>query len=621
MCGIVGFIAASTATHTLFAMDAALRALGHRGPDYEDSYSENRGSYRVSLGHRRLSIIDLSAAGHQPMHAAGVWLIYNGEVYNYEALRDEHLSGVKLKSSSDTEVVLHLYLKFGEEFVKLLNGDFAMAIFDRNENKVLLYRDRMGVKPLYIYQNQGVFAFASEIKAFKAAGLPLSLDEDGVGNYLIFKYSPGQRTLFKEVGRLKPAHVLRFDLTSGSVAERSFWELSASVVPYKGSYSDAQCELRAMMKQAVEMRLVGDVPVANYLSGGLDSSIIATYLKDGGHTHYCAVKNQSDLKAEGTTSDGYYARKLAAEWGLDLRQISIGLDELNPENLGAAIHACDDLIADGSIIPAMLIAAEASKDHRVVLSGMGADELFLGYNGHFLMRLTEMVTIIPGAKGILAPAFRRIDAGKGPFKAYRRYLQKWGNNVGSTYQAAQYSVVGDVASAKSCFNGKSQFEAFLDPYFSGGADPFEQLLHFEQENFLVKNLHYLDRSSMAYSLESRVPFLDHQLVSFAAGLPLEYKLDWKLKSKKILKDAYHKELPTFITKRRKAGFGMPLRSLLINKEVLDLFLPLDFFAGFQFFNVDQVKHIIQAHRAGRQDQSALIYALISFRIWYLENFG
>lgn len=612
MCGIFGIIAPSLEG---IKPQAGLDSLQHRGPDSDDFISETHAANTVFFGHRRLSIIDLSDAGKQPMTRNHATIIYNGEVYNFEELCETYLKDVAFHSKTDTEVILALYLKFGKDFVKKLNGDFAITILDRRLQKVFLFRDRMGVKPFYLYQKNNVFAFASEIKAFKAAGLPLSLNEGGVGKYLIFKYSPGDQTLFTEVERLKPAEMLEFDLEKSSIKREKYWELSSEIKAFKGSYSDAKAELRYLLETAVRDRLIGDVPIANYLSGGLDSSLIAYYLRGGNHVHYCAVKNRGDLKAEGTTSDGHYAALLAKDWNLDLREIPIGIENLTPEHLNEAVTACDDLIADGSIIPAMLIAKAAAEDHRVVLSGMGADELFLGYNGHFLMRLNAMADKVPGLKPIAGSVMRNISAGRGPFKAYRRYLQKWGNNLGKPFEASRFSLVGDVDSAVSVINGDAGFEEFVAPYFSNNQNLFDSLFEFEMENFLVKNLNYLDRSSMAYSMESRVPYLDADLVTFAAGLPLDFKMSRTFKSKKILKEAYQAELPDYVTRRRKAGFGMPLRSLLSNKKVLDTFLPLEYFADQRFFNSDAIRKIVEAHKSGKQDQSALIYALISFKTW------
>jgi asparagine synthase (glutamine-hydrolysing) len=606
MCGIVGFFGKNIKR---LRLDEAVEALHHRGPDFGDSFKEWVGPNCLFLGHRRLSIIDLSDEGNQPMHEGHVSMVFNGEIYNYRELKGAHLGGEKFHGSSDTEVALKLYQKFGTDFVRHLNGDFSMAIFDRHKGELLLVRDRMGVKPLYIYESDGCFGFSSEIKAFEKAGLNLTPRQDGLGKFLVFKYSPGQDTLHNEVRRLAPGTILRLDLNLGKLDEAKYWNLRDEVKPYRGSFDDAKVELRERLGGAIDARLVADVPIANYLSGGLDSSIIAHHLRGKEFTHYCAVKDEADLKAEGTTSDGAFAKKLANDWNLNLETISIGLDQLTPDLIRKSITACDDLIADGSIIPAMLIAERAAQKHRVVLSGMGADELFLGYNGHFLLKLTQMAQAVPGFKGFASPLLQKIKAGKGPFKAYRRYMQKWGNNLGKDYQAARFSVVGDVDSALSLLKQPPDLESVFG---SLQGNDFESLFDFEMENFLVKNLHYLDGSSMAYGLESRVPYLDHDLVAFAAGLPVDFKLDNQLRSKKILKAAYADVLPADITKRRKAGFGMPLRSLLSKREVLDQLMPYGVLEATGQIDMDQLRKLEEAHISGKQDQSALIYALVVY---------
>lgn len=606
MCGIVGYVGRDLSK---LRLEESVESLHHRGPDFGNSFKEWVGKRCLFLGHRRLSIIDLSDEGNQPMHEGEVGIVFNGEIYNFRELKAAHLGGESFHSNSDTEVVLKLYRKFGADFVHHLKGDFAMAIFDRHKGELLLIRDRMGVKPLYIYESDGLLGFSSEIKAFPQAGLSLSPREDGLGKFLVFKYSPAQDTLYNEVRRLAPGTILRLDLNSGKSTESKYWNLQDEAKPCRGSFDDAKVELRERLGAAIEERLIADVPIANYLSGGLDSSIIAYHLRGKEFTHYCAVKDERDLKAEGTTSDGVFANKLANDWNLNLETISIGLDQLTPDLIRKSIEACDDLIADGSIIPAILIAERAAQKHRVVLSGMGADELFLGYNGHFLLKLTHMAQSVPGFKGLASPLLQKIKAGKGPFKAYRRYLQKWGNNLGKDYQAARFSVVGDVDSALSLLKRPPN----LDSVFGSlQGNDFESLFAFEMENFLVKNLHYLDGSSMAYGLESRVPYLDHELVTFAAGLPVDFKLDKQLRSKKILKAAYADVLPADITKRRKAGFGMPLRSLLSKKEVLDQLLPYDVLEATGQIDMDQLRKLEEAHISGRQDQSALIYALVVY---------
>ncbi len=607
MCGILGYISDAPAA---FDAAAALKALVHRGPDHAAHFAESTAGKTVVLGHTRLSIIDLTDAGNQPMHDGPVSMVYNGEVYNYRELKAKYLKGETFRSGTDTEVVLKLYRKLGARFVEELNGDFAIAILDREQKKFFLYRDRLGVKPIYLHRSRGMLAFASEINTFKAAGLPLTFDEGGIGNFLVFKYSPGQSTLYKETERLAPGHFLETDLETGAETLHRYWSLREKRKVWTGSYGEAKEVLREKLGAAVQRRLTADVPISNYLSGGLDSSVIAHYLRGGDHTHYCAVKHAADLRAEGTTSDGYYARKLAADWDLKLTEIAIGGEQLTESHIAAAARACDDPIADGSVIPAMLIAEQAAREHRVVLSGMGADELFMGYNGHLLQRLSSLSAKVPGLQSAMGPALRKVAAGRGPFKAYRRYLQKWGNNLGKDFEPGRYSLVGDVDSALSLFKGEHRYGEVFAPYFTDEEDPALAMLYFETDNFLVKNLHYLDRSSMAYGLESRVPYLDHALVEWAAGLPEHYKLDRRLRSKAILKDAYADVIPAYVTKRRKAGFGMPLRSLFSNPALLDRLLPEASCESLGCIDMNALRRIKAEHLSGEKDQSALMYAVV-----------
>lgn len=617
MCGICGYIAPEKLND-----EGMLHALAHRGPDCMGSKTSVIHQKKMFLGHTRLSVIDLSDKGNQPMSAAGgsIHLVFNGEIYNFEKLKEQFLQERPFTSASDTEVFLGMYERFGTDCISHFNGDFAAAILDENRDELILVRDRMGVKPLYYFREGERFVFASEIRSILAAGVKAGLNEEQLQNFFVFKYVPGNETLFRGIRRLPPAHFMRIKLDTSQTEVRRYWNPSDEKTQM--DYGEAGSQLKSLVEDAVRMRLVADVPVGNFLSGGLDSSIIAGCTKDREDIrHYCAVKSPSDLRKEGTTSDIRYARMLAGRWGLHLEEVDIGGALLKEEMLQKVVRHSDDLVADGSMIPSWLIAQRASQRSVVLLSGMGADELFLGYAGHQLTLLARKMDALPGCmRKTIWKCMADIHPGRGRLKPYRRWLHKlgkYGSNEASRY--AFFSIVGDVETALSLFRDTAQFPLdFISGYFGNDVPPFEALLKFETENFLVKNLHYTDRMAMAHAVEVRVPYLDHRIVEFAHQIPDAFKMKSIFKPKRILKDSFSQLLPGEITKRRKAGFGMPLRSIFANPSVPDALIDHDFFADLGLFSAQSVRQAVGAHLSGMEDNSSLIFALIIFQYWYRE---
>lgn len=616
MCGICGYISSSN-TYNGAAM---VESLHHRGPDGRGSESHNFGKRTVFLGHTRLSIIDLSDLGSQPMHSPDgqISITYNGEVYNFQELKTRFLSDVTFRSGTDTEVVLHLYQRLGIDFLEHLNGDFAFAILDKSKDRLFLARDRAGVKPLYYTLSNEDLVFGSEIKALLAAGVPAKHQPKLWPQYFTFKYVPGQNTLYQGIQRLAPGTFLEYRLDNGATQLNHYWQPQVKEEYTRLSYQDAEEAVRTTLADAIKIRLIADVPVGTFLSGGLDSSIIAAHLQKAPDIkHYCAVKDEADLRKEGTTSDYQYAKLLADKWQLDLSPIPIGSTEANEDLIRTTLHYSDDLIADGSQIPSYLITKIAGQHSKVILTGMGADELFLGYGGHLISQLSTYLDRLPkSVANATARHFSGLHAGKGSFMAYKRYLVKMGQYFPLGPQRySRYNIVGDFDSALGLFREpSSQVDDFIAPYFPG-QNNFEEIFRFEWDNFLVKNLHYTDRMSMANAVESRVPFLDHRIVELAFSLPHHYKLGKNLTSKRILKTAYKKELPAPIINRRKAGFGMPLRSILSDRATLEHLLPINYFKQFDSFSTPAIQKVIDQHLNGTADQSALIYALVSWRLW------
>ncbi|MBL4592614.1 MAG: asparagine synthase (glutamine-hydrolyzing), partial [Flavobacteriales bacterium] len=595
------------------------KVIQHRGPDALGKYETVINNKKIGLGHTRLSILDLSEKGNQPFSSLDnkIHLIYNGEVYNYLELKEQHLKNEIFISNTDTEVILKLYQQKGMGFIDLLNGDFSIAILDENENKFFLIRDRAGVKPLYFSTQNDNLIFGSEIKSILKAGVKAELATENLQKYFVFKYSPANETLFKNINRLQAAHFAEYDLNNATFQIKKYWEPKQD--KYQGiTYQEAQDEIKILLQDATEKRLIADVPVGTFLSGGLDSSIIASFLKDKENiNHYCASKEAKDIKKEGTTSDFHYAQQLAQEWNLNMTEIPIGSDNTNLEQIRNTIKYGDDLIADGSQIPSFLITQQAAKQSKVILSGMGADELFLGYAGHQMTMLDGWMSKMPLSNAMAKMGFS-LDQGKGKFKAFRRYLHKLGKYYQyPNYKFGLYTIVGDYENSLSVFNGdKENTTEFLSNYFPEGANPYECFKRFEYENFLQKNVSYLDRMTMANSVEGRVPFLDHRIIEFAHSIPRKYKLSNKGKTKVVLKDAFKNDLPNYVTNRRKAGFGMPLRSIFSSEEKINELLDRDLFNSIEGFSLTDIEKNIQAHLSGREDNSALIYALISFQEWY-----
>lgn len=624
MCGISGFV-----SKRKIEEKALFKTLAHRGPDDHGSYSEEVNDKFLCLIHNRLSIVDLSKAGHQPMwnQNSSIGLIFNGEIYNYKALRAKYLKDYDFKSNTDSEVVLYLYEKMGIEFVKYLEGDFAICLYDKRSNNLLLIRDRLGVKPLYYFKDNSTFSFASELKFFFALGLNPELDADRLNSYFVFKYLPQNTTLLKNVFKVEPGTILNYNIAESSSNITRYWELERNS-NYAGiKFDDAKQQLREKIGTAVNSQLMADVPIGNFLSGGIDSSIIASHLR--GHSeikHFTATKNLTDLKEEGSSSDYYYADRLSKEWQFDLHPIPIGSDEANLEMLQKIMYFSDDLIADGSQIPTFLISKAARENVTILLSGMGADEIFLGYGGHQLSYVTQYFDLSPKfLTDYFCRVFSGFNPGKGSFKPYKRLLKKFADNYSYADGNMKYgffNIVGDFQTSAGIYEGGlEETLSVFSSYFQNGNDVFDNINRFERENFLVKNLNYVDKMTMANSIEARVPFLDRDLVEFAYSLPLDYKLNKFGRTKHILKESYKGILPDYIINRRKAGFGMPLRSILKKDENLNKLLDIDFFSNFGGFNMANIVNSINNHLNGVQDNSALIFAMISFQVWYKRFFN
>jgi asparagine synthase (glutamine-hydrolysing) len=538
MCGISGFN--SRNEDLVLAMN---RALAHRGPDHGSEYVDDL----VSLGHRRLSIIDLSEQSNQPMSDPDgrYWLVYNGEIYNFRELRSElEASGSVFRSRGDSEVVIEGYRRRGVDFFRRLNGMFAFAIYDRLEGKLLLVRDPYGIKPLYYYWDGRTFIFASEIKAILEHPVPRRVDEVALSEYFTFRFTLGPQTLFENVYKLRPGTFLAFDARAGSIVEeRSFWS------PPEPSPDDADPErlaeeLRELVIDSVRLRLVSDVPLGFFLSGGIDSTIVAAAAKAAG----------ADVRAFSagfeTTNELAYAREAAQAIGAEYHEIFIGDDSL--ELLDSMVFHMDEPVGDAAFLALLVLSREARKEVKVVLAGEGADELFAGYDRYKAFLYSNRVArrvpdelrpFVP--RQLLGENFRRLSGVLGESDVRKRYLE-----IIRLFTDSELGELG-IPSSSGWWEKVGMNGAFHD-------DPLAAALEFDQKTLLPNDFFVkADKMSSAHGLEMRVPFLDPRLVELSRRIPSHLKLRG-FNEKYLLKRAFAKEVPESIAKRRKHGFNVPM---------------------------------------------------------------
>ena len=536
MCGISGFSFPDAPL-----IGAMNRSLAHRGPDHGDVFVDDA----VSLGHRRLSIIDLSAASHQPMTDASseLWLTYNGEIYNFRALRASlEKEGAVFRSQGDSEVLLHAYRRRGVSFLRDLNGMFALGIYDKPRGRLLLARDPFGIKPLYYYWDGRRFAFASEIKALLQHPVTRKLHPGALSEFLTFRFTNGPQTLFENVYKVLPGTYLVYDLREGRIAETGrFWEPPAEA-SLDGDLDALARRLKELFLEAVRIRLVADVPLGFFLSGGLDSTAVVAAARELG----------AEVKAFSagfdTTNELPFARIAAARFAHSFQEVHIGDEAL--ALMDDVVYHMDEPVGDAAFLAVYVLAREARRAVKVVLAGEGADELLAGYDrykafvyGGSLSRVVPGGLARRGAAHLSENPARvlRILGEKDPA---RRYLE-----VIRLFSADELARLGvpEAANAVGAGGVNGLFET--DPLRAAQLYDLRTLL---PNDFFLK----ADKMTSAWGLEMRVPFLDPAIVDFSLRLPRRAKLrGWN--EKFLLKRAFAGSLPEAIVRRRKHGFNVP----------------------------------------------------------------
>lgn len=620
---------------------AMLASIEHRGRDDEGVFvSRPFGSNKLKscLGHRRLSIIDTSPAGHQPMFTEDgrYGLVLNGEIYNYKAIRRELESqAVTFTTNSDTEVLLKAFREWNVAALDKLNGMFAFAVWDDVEKELTLVRDRAGIKPLYYAQVGNQFIFASEIKAILAGGVVRAeVDKQALDQYLTFLWTPDPHTLFKNIYKLPPAHYLKWK--DGKITQHEWWDLSFENIDDNRGEDYWRDKTLDTLASVVKMEMVSDVPLGSFLSGGVDSSSIVALMNehsDGRRVStYTVGIEQEDLKYDIIPDDTVWAREVGKLFDTDYHETMLRPDVA--DLLPKLVYHCDEPIADPAIITSYLISKAARETLTVLLSGVGGDEVFAGYPRQMAMKLASAFDPIP--RFIRSPLMKAVESvlpggmpGKftAPLRNAKKFAKSAAMNFDDRYlgfgtyftsEAKQRLYADELKTEVAAFDAYAQHRRYFEKVKN--ADPLNRLLYVDFKTFLpCLNLAYTDKTSMAANLEVRVPFLNVELVEMAAQMPPHLKLRG-LKRKYILKRAAEKLLPRDIVWRKKAGFGAPIRSWLRGalKPMVDDLLSESRVKGRGLFDAAEVRRIIETNLSGREDLNLQVFQLLVLELWMQE---
>lgn len=623
MCGICGYLSKkSISVDTLSKMNDTMY---HRGPDDSGAevYDVGKG-YTLGLAQRRLSILDLSPLGHQPMHSPDkrISLVYNGEIYNFKELREE-LADYTFVSTCDTEVILAAYLKWGIQFVKKIHGMFAIALFDRDTDTLYLVRDRIGKKPLYYYKENAGIVFASELKPImETPDFHGKINEKIVGQYLFQLYINAPESIFKDVYKVQPGEVLEYHL--GEIRTWKYWDIAAVYTEKKHEmitdYAECKARLKAALLEATRKRMIADVPLGAFLSGGYDSSLITAMAQS-------ISKEPVKTFSIGFNEEGYneavYAKKVSEYLGT--KHTEMYIDESDMLAMVADLpQYYDEPFADSSQIATMLVSKLARQDVTVTLSGDGGDEFFCGYNIYpnvaqaqqldLLGGLTYHVANLPGLKQM-----RVMD--KLPFKV--QVVARNRNPLTKT-QISGFSYIRTIRDLLLHPGEQEKFE-IEDCYGEKNWQIRRMLV--DMDTYLPGDiLCKVDRASMKYSLESRCPILDTDVMELSFQIPHEYKYSQGIK-KKILKDIAYDYIPKELLDRPKVGFGVPIDKWLRGalKEELLSYCEVPFLKEQGIFEPEQTRLFVQSYlktgdkgRGTGENYSKIVWSYFAFQQWYVK---
>lgn len=593
MCGIIGF----NFNDRKLAGDM-LKSIEYRGPDDSDIFEDDS----MTLGYVRLSIIDLPL-GNQPIFNEDKTklVFFNGEIYNYVELRKKLEKKHRFYTDSDTEVLIHLYEEYGHSFVSYLDGMFAFAIYDLKKKEIFLARDRLGVKPLYYYFKDNIFIFASEIKAILNYEINKEINKEVMSKYLKFRYCSGEDTIIKDIKKVLPGEYVLF--RDNKIKVSRYWDLSFSIK--NAGLSACSEELKNILSDSIRMRMRSDVPVGALLSGGIDSSAIVAHMRDNTEGKI----NTYSLGFDDSYNEFKFARLISEKFETDHHEIIIDDSEL--KNLPKVIWFLDEPVGDPTSIPNNILAENASKKVKVLLNGEGADELFAGYEQYKVFEKIPKINI--DLPSINDPLSLRVSSFLKEKNLEKKYLESYGVSVFSSQELDKLSKLK---------------EPKCGGYFRKNRGTLNNMLYRDIKTFLPDNmLLKFDRTTMASSVEGRVPFCSYKLAEFSAGLPEKFKLNG-FNEKYILKYAMKEKLPKEITKRRKQRFFVPT-DLWIEKKSKEL---VDYISSEKeliktYFNKDYLGKLINreykvsnfifsGNKLTKLYYSRQIWTIMNFMIWH-----
>lgn len=628
MCGLAGF---SGFTNNVELAWAANKTQQHRGPDNQSVWNDEF----IAFAHQRLSIIDLNEAANQPFVKGQLVIVFNGEIYNYKELQKKlHLEkGVEFITSSDTEVVLEMFDHYGIAAINQLTGMFVFAIYNQDTKALFIARDHFGIKPLFYTEINGAFAFSSELKALvKIAGFNKTINPKSLVSCLNYLWVSGNETMFNSCQKLPPAHYLTYNYAEKNVKINRYWELDDQLKKDTNNEKEVIDEVANTIESSVQRHMVADVPVSSFLSGGLDSSLIAVLAKKENKqlSTYTIATLEKDKKVEQMPDDEKYAAIVADTFQLDHHVIQISPDIIN--EFPKMVSTLDEPIGDPAAINTYLICKAArEKGVKVLLSGMGADEIYFGYRRQKAMMMALKYNKLPDfIKNTTARIVKTLPVkvfGRG-FKAGRwakRFISfatlpidEAYRRSYSYYDANQLKELLKESYQSAVETIKQEHKILFESKYKG--DLVNQICNTDLQMFMLGlNLTYTDRASMAASVEVRVPFIDRQVVTSAMQIPSRFKIKEGI-SKYILKKAAERCLPEKIIYRPKAAFGAPIRAWISNdlRSMVDELLSEENINKRGFLNYPGVKKIIETDRRGEEDNAYQIYQLLTLELWCRE---